>query len=463
MEERSVSKNPPLEPEETSDGETRATPDKRVRYQSLRGMRDILPEDTSYYQTVEQSFWGVAARHGFAEIRTPVLEPAELYTRSVGESSDIVHKEMYTFGDRSGNHVALRPEGTAGVTRAYLEHGFSSRPQPVKLSYLQNHYRYERPQAGRYREHRQFGLEIFGSTDPALDAQIILATWQAYQELKLPEIIVQLNSIGDVASKKAIRKTIVDHVRPHQNKLSEDAQRQLGQNPLRILDSKDPAMQELIEGIPPLIDKLTNEDREHFTAVLEYLEQAGVPYELNPRLVRGLDYYTHTVFEFWGTDGGNASLGSGGRYDHLVETLGGPHVPGVGIGVGIDRVVEYLKRQKGSAKAPFGSTPQVFVIQLGDVARKISFALVDQLTQEGISVTSALGKDSISSQLKMANKFGVPLALIIGQKEAMDRSIIIRDMSSGMQDTVPIDEVAAELKRRIPSPVTSSKVADSSK
>ncbi len=442
---------PPDQPTEAGDTAGKS----RQRYQSLRGMRDILPEDTAYYQLVERTFWTVASQHGFAEIRTPVLEPAELFTRSVGESSDIVHKEMYAFDDRSGNTVALRPEGTAGVARAYLEHGMGSRPQPVKLSYLQNHYRYERPQAGRYREHRQFGMEIFGSADPALDAEIILATWQAYQALGLPDIAVQLNSIGDATSKRAIRKTIVEHLSPHRAKLSADAKRQLTENPLRILDSKDPAMQPLIEGIPPLIDKLTTEDRDHFTTVLEYLEQADVPYELNPRLVRGLDYYTRTVFEFWGSAGGNASLGSGGRYDHLVETLGGPQVPGVGIGVGVDRVVEYLKQSKGASKIPLDSSPQVFVVQLGDSAKKISFGLLDQLTREGISVTSALGKDSISAQLKMANKFGVPLALIVGQKEAMDRSIIIRDMSSGMQDTVPVDEVAAELKRRIPSPVTS--------
>lgn len=423
------------------------------RFQALRGMRDILPEDAVWYRKVEDAFWQTARRHGFEEIRTPVLEPTELYSRTVGESSDIVHREMYAFTDRSDNPVALRPEGTAGVARAYVQHGFSSRPQPVKVAYLQSMYRYERPQAGRYREHEQFGLEVFGSADPSVDAQVILTAWQAYRSLGLEDLTVQINSIGEEKSKQAIRKLIVTTLRPHQDRLSDDAKRQLEDNPLRVLDSKDPGTLELVEQIPPLIDQLTDDDREHFTAVLEYLDQVGIPYELNPRLVRGLDYYTRTVWEFWGAAGGDVAIGSGGRYDKLVQAIGGPATPAVGMGNGIDRIVDLLKADGGPVQDP----PQVFVIQLGEVAKKIAFALVDQLTRAGISVTSAQGKESIRAQLKHADKLGVPIALIVGQKEAMEGSIIIRDMASGTQETVTIKGAVEAVKDRIPSEVKTSR------
>ncbi len=440
-----------------SDPAAPAEPEKKTRYQSLRGMRDILPEDAAYYRQVENAFLEISALHGFQEIRTPVVETSELYTRTVGESSDIVHKELYTFQDRSEHTISLRPEGTAGIARAYIQHGMASLPQPVKLCYVANMYRYERPQAGRYREHEQFGLEVFGSADPALDAQIMLIAWQAYERLGLRDVSVQINSIGEEASRQKIRSVIVKALEPVRDRLSEDARRQLTQNPLRVLDSKDPAMQEYLEAIPPLIDQLTDEDRDHFSMVLEYLDQAGVPYELNPRLVRGLDYYTRTVFEFWTAEGGQTAIGSGGRYDRLVEHISGPKVPGVGMGNGVDRIVDILKKQRAASPS---EPPQVFVVQLGDVAKKLSFELMDRLTRSGMSVTSALGKDSIRSQLKLADKHSVPLALIIGQKEAMDGSIIIRDMVSGMQETVTVDRVLGALQRRLPKTLTPGSPTD---
>lgn len=431
------------------------------RFQTLRGMRDILPAEAACYSAVEQAFWNVARRHGFQEIRTPVLEATDLFARTIGETSDIVHKEMYTFQDRSENSVTLRPESTASVARAYVEHGMGSLPQPVRLAYVARHYRYERPQAGRWREHEQFGMEVFGSADPAIDAQIILTSWQALEKLGLTPMTVQVNSIGEEASKKAIRKIIVDTLRPMADKLSSEVQRQLKENPLRILDSKDPATREQIAKIPPLIDQLTPEDRDHFTAVLEYLDQVEIAYELNPRLVRGLDYYTRTVFEFWGPLGGQVALCAGGRYDRLVEHLGGQSTPGVGVGVGIDRIVDALRQKQGK---DFALPPsQIFVVQLGDVAKQISFGLVDQLTREGMSVTSALGKDNIRAQLRQADKLGVQLALILGQKEAMDRSIIIRDMASGMQETVLIKDVVREVQNRLPSLVTKATAAPKSR
>jgi histidyl-tRNA synthetase len=440
--------------DDPSGAEDRESADKTQtnRFQSLRGMRDILPEDAAQFRLVEDTLWRTARRHGFQEIRTPVLESTDLFTRTVGQGTDIVHQEMYTFADRSGHSVTLRPEGTAPAARAYLEHGLTSQPQPVKLAYLANMYRYERPQAGRYREHSQFGLEAFGSADPALDAHIILVVWQALEALGLKDVTVHLNSIGGDKSKQAIRQVVLDTLTPVRDQLSEDAQRQLQDNPLRVLDSKEPATITQIEKVPPLIDQLTKDDRDHFTAVLELLDQAGVAYELNPRLVRGLDYYTRTVFEIWGPDGGQAALSAGGRYDKLVETLGGPPTPAVGTGCGVNRIVDLLKDQGGEAST---KSPQLLVVQLGDSAKQIAFDLVDQLTRAGVSATAAIGKDGIRAQLKQADKLGVALSLIIGQKEAMEKSIIIRDMTSGMQDTVPLKDVVKEVQARLPSEVKS--------
>lgn len=421
-----------------------------TKFQSLRGMRDILPEDAALYRQVENAFWQVADSHGFGEIRTPVLEPAELYTRTVGEGSDIVHREMYTFADRSENQVSLRPEGTAGVARAYVQHGFASRPQPIKLAYVESMYRYERPQAGRYREHEQFGLEVFGAADASVDAQVILAAYQAYQALGIDDVVVQINSIGEDESKQAIRDAVMRTVSPHRSRLSEDAQRQLDENPLRLLDNKDPHVQEITANVPPVIDQLTTPDREHFTAVLEYLDEVGVPYELNPRLVRGLDYYTRTVWEFWSAAGGQAATSAGGRYDKLIEQVGGKPTPAVGMGNGVDRIVELLKSKAPSAEK---EKPEIFMVQLGDAAKKLSFGLIGELTTAGLGVTSASGKESIRAQLKHADKLGASMALIIGQKEAMEGSIIIRDMASGMQETVEIKDALKEIKHRIPSAV----------
>lgn len=421
------------------------------QFQALRGMRDILPDDAAVYRKVENELWKTSAKHGFQEIRTPVLESAELFTRTVGEGTDIVHKEMYSFHDRSDNVVTLRPEGTAPAARAYLQHGLTSRPQPVKLAYVANMYRYERPQAGRFREHEQFGLEMFGSADPASDAHVITVAWQGLETLGLKDLTVQINSIGEADSKERIRNAVVAALTPVKDTLSEDAQRQLEENPFRILDSKDPDTQKLLETIPPLIDELTDEDRQHFTSVLEFLDQAGVRYELNPRLVRGLDYYTRTVFEIWGAAGGQSALVAGGRYDGLVETIGGPKTPAVGCGLGVDRIVESLKESGHEAEA---TPPKVLVVQLGEEAKQIAFDLVDQLTREDISAMAATGKEGLRSQLKQADKLGVALALILGQKEVLEKSIIIRDMTSGMQETVPLKETVTEVKRRLPSDVS---------
>lgn len=427
------------------------------QFQSLRGMRDILPEDAAIYRRVENAFWEVAARHGFQEIRTPVLEPTDLFVRTVGEESDIVGKEMYTFLDRSDHSVTLRPEGTAAVARAYLQHGLTSQPQPVKLAYVANMYRYERPQAGRFREHEQFGLESFGSGDPAGDAHVIQAVWQVFEQLGLSDVTVQVNSVGGDESRQAMRQLIVDTLAPVREELSDDAKRQLAENPLRVLDSKDPDMQPFLERIPPLVDQLVSADREHLMTVLEFLEGAGIAYELNPHLVRGLDYYTGTVFEFWGSEGGQSTLAAGGRYDHLVEDLGGPSTPAVGIGCGVDRIVKLLKAS-GAAEAESRAL-QILVVQLGDEAKQIAFDLVGQLTHAGISATTGSGKEGIRSQLKHADKLGVPMALIIGQKEALEKSLIIRDMVSGMQETVPLAGALEEIQTRLPGEVRTERPA----
>jgi histidyl-tRNA synthetase len=420
-------------------------------------MHDILPEDAPYFRLVEDAFWRVAKLHHFGEVRTPVLEDAELFTRSVGEGTDIIHKEMYTLKDRSDNDLALRPEMTASVARSYLEHGMASQVQPVRLAYVANNYRYERPQSGRYREFGQFGMEVFGSPEACVDAEVIAAAWQIFEELGLGGLSVQIGSLGGEESRAAMRSAVTRTLRGHVSKLSDDVQRQYRENPLRILDTKDPEVLAVLEEVPPLIDQLTDSDRRHLEEVLEFLDSVGIRYELNPRLVRGFDYYTQTVFEFWGEAGGQVALGGGGRYDGLVAELGGPSVPAIGMAAGIERIVALLKEKHG--KQPLIERPDVFIVQLGNEAKRIGFDLSYRLTASGIRSTSAPDKDSIRSQLKVADKVSASVAVIIGQKEAIDASAILRDMDSGMQETVPLADVVERISKRLPGAVkTTSKL-----
>ncbi len=416
----------------------------------LRGFRDILPEEQSRWQRVRDTVRSMAEAYSFDRIDTPILERSDLFVRTVGKQTDIVEKEMYTFLDLSEEHVALRPEATASVARAYINHGMMNLPQPVKLWYEGPMFRHERPQAGRYRQFHQVGFEVIGSHEAIMDAQLIMIVSQIMKDMGIPTT-VQINSIGTPATRQAYLTELVSYFRPHRSKLSEDDKRRLQKNPLRILDSKDAAVQELLPGAPQIVDWLDDESKNHFMKVLEFLDEVGVTYVLNSSLVRGLDYYTHTVFEIWeaGDVGERAqnALAAGGRYDGLLEALSGRPAPACGFGIGMERVVRALaERNLPGTSRP---KPQVFFTQLGDAARRVGLKLFEQFRQGGIPVAEAFGKNALKSQLEIANKLGVPYTLILGQKEVLDGTVIIRDMESGAQEIADREKIVSIMKKKL--------------
>lgn len=384
---------------------------------------------------------------GFGKIVTPTFEDTNLFSRSVGETTDIVGKEMYTFKDRGGNLVTLRPEGTAGVVRAYIEHGMHKEPQPVKLFYFGPMFRYDRPQAGRFREFYQAGAELFGELDPTTDAQMIAVMVKFYEKLGVKDLKVRVNSIGDSRSRTKINKALIDFLSAHRRKLCNDCKTRLTKNPLRALDCKERGCQAILdEAGSVLLDSLTPDSRNFFTKVLEYLDDMGVHYELTPRLVRGLDYYTHTVFEVVSRDDSNA-LGGGGRYDGLVKMLGGPDIPAVGFAVGIERTIEMLKKQ--GVKIPEPAMSDIFVAQLGDEAKKKAIKVITQVQDAGLRVAHALGRESIKGQLRVADRLKTKLAIIVGEREVHDGSVIIRDLSDSTQESVLDRNMLKAIQRKL--------------
>ena len=417
--------------------------------QTPRGTRDILPEDHKLFDFVQSVFELVVKSAGFGKITTPVFENTNLFIRGVGKNTDIVEKEMYTFLDKSDNSVTLRPEGTAPIARAYLQDGMQSWPQPVKLYYFEPMYRYDRPQAGRYREFWQFGFEIIGDKNPIADAIVITAAYRIYEKLGLgDDISLQLNSIGCSVCRPKYLKALMKYYRDNEKSLCGDCRRRLVGNPLRLLDCKVLKCHALVEDAPQIVNSLCDECHDHFKEILEYLDGIGLVYEINPRLVRGLDYYSKTVFEFWDNkDGAQNALGGGGRYDGLIEVLGGKSTPALGFAGGVDRVVDRIKIVNHDKKIE--DKCDVFVAQLGSIALKKSFVLLNQLWSNNIDAQGCLDKGSISEQLKAANRFGAVLTLIIGQKEAFNDTVIIKDMQSGSQEVYPEDKVIGEIRRRL--------------
>lgn len=416
-------------------------------FQSVRGMNDILPDEQVSFQHVAGTFNSLAAQAGFGRIETPVLEDTGVFKRAVGEATDIVEKEMYTFEDRSGNSVTMRPEGTAGVARAYIEHGMASWPQPVKLYYVSAMFRYERPQAGRTRQHTQVGLEIFGEGQPSADAQVITLANRLYRKLGLLGVSLQINSIGDKNCRPKYLKELKGYLKDHQSKLCEQCQARAEKNPMRVLDCKEEKCQPLIAEAPQTLNFLCKACHQHFTGVLEYLDDLEVPYELNHRLVRGLDYYTRTVFEFYGgRAGAQSTIGAGGRYDELVEQLGGKATPAVGFASSLERIT--LEMKENALEAPPPQDVKVYVASLGEPARLASFRLIEQLLDGGVGAAGAVDKNGIQAQLGRADRLGTPWAIIIGQKEVFDKTVILRDMTSGAQEMIPLEKIVAELQKR---------------
>lgn len=420
--------------------------------ESLRGFRDVLADEQAAWEKIESLARSMTQAYGFGRIRMPVLEQTSLFERSVGKETDIVEKEMFTFVDQGGVKMTLRPEGTAQVARAYIEHGMVNQSQPVKLWYFEPFFRHERPQAGRYRQFYQWGIEAIGSDDPVVDAQIILMTQRFCRDLGL-DVIVQINSLGTPTSRKEYIAELVKYFKQHKKALSETDLKRLTKNPLRLLDSKEPGMEELKANAPQIFDYLDEASKQHFMKVLEYLDETEVPYALNPCLVRGLDYYTKTTFEIVlnsasTPDLEGLALGGGGRYDGLIPMLGGrENTSAMGAAMGVERLV--LAMKAANVMPPRREKIDVFFCQLGEGARRKGLAVYEKFREGGIMVGEAFGKGTLKAQLEIADKLKAPVAVILGQKEVLDGTIIIRDMESGAQEIVDVEKVVGIIAKRL--------------
>ena len=426
---------------------------------SLRGFRDLLPADAKAWEHVRQTALTLAGGYGFTVVDPPVLEESALFIRAAGRHSDIVTKEMFSFTDSGGENVTLRPEFTPGVVRLYLEHGLNSQPQPVKLAYFGSAFRRERPQHGRFRQFSQFGVEVIGSASAVLDAQLVALFSRLCDTLKLSPVSIQINSLGCPSCRAEFRTELVNYYKPKRRHLCEDCRKRLVRNPLRILDCKQATCQALLAGAPQLLDWVDEVCKKHFMSVLEYLDGMEIPYVLNPYLVRGLDYYSRTVFEVWPTSdaaGSTAALGGGGRYDDLVSQLGGPPTPAAGWALGVDRLVQRLKEL--NALPPAVVAPQVFVAQIGEQAKVKALKLFEQLRQQGFNVAENFSKDSLKAQLEQANKLGSRYTVIIGQKEVLDSTVLVRDMDGGVQEIIGYDRVVADLTKKLSSVSTATAI-----
>lgn len=420
--------------------------------QTLRGMKDVLPADQKYWVLVRRKAEELADVYGFQRIDTPIVEETALFTRGIGKGTDVVEKEMFTFLDQGEVSVTLRPEHTASVARAFINHGMWNLPQPIRLFDWGPVFRHERPQAGRFRQFTQGGMELFGDRHPVIDAHLIHVAWSLFKEIGL-DAIVQVNSIGDAASREIYKEKLIAHYRTKRSQICENCKKRLQKNPLRVLDCKEEGCIAVRAEAPQIVDHLNEESKNHFVRVLEYLDELQVPYQLNPYLVRGLDYYTHTVFEVVGTDDEGAAqsaLAAGGRYDGLIETLGGPATPAVGFGWGVERII--LKLKEKNTPVPEIPGADVYLAQLGEPARRRMLALFGQLRAEGVRVAENFSRDALKSQLEIANRLGVRYTLILGQKEVLDGTILIRDMDSGIQEIVDFKKVVAELKKKLAQP-----------
>lgn len=416
-------------------------------YQAPRGTLDILPREQGYWSYITHKAVAISELYGYQRIDTPTFEDARLFVRSIGEETDIVEKEMYTLEDRSGDKLTLRPEGTASVCRAYVEHGMHTLPQPVRLYYMAAIFRYDRPQAGRYRQHHQFGVEALGDNAPALDAEVIDIAWQFYVNLGLRRLSLYLNSIGCNICRPAYLDSLRAYYSQHRKSLCPDCRRRLLRNPLRLLDCKRSSCIPLTEQAPRSIDYLCDECAQHFDQLRRYLNLLNLPFVINHRLVRGLDYYTKTVFEIApeGEMAAQATIGAGGRYDDLIEQLSGRPTPAIGFATGIERLVLNLKKQKVAVPVP--PSPAVFIAYLGQEAKDEALKLASLLRKSGHGVTLTLGDRSLKAQLKQANSTGARHAVIIGEDEVRGGTVLLRDMDKGEQETIPLDKVTEVLSR----------------
>ena len=412
---------------------------------SIRGMNDILPEVTPYWQAVESALKKVLTNYGYQEIRFPIVEKTELFCRSIGEVTDIVEKEMYTFADRNGDMLTLRPEGTAGCVRAAMQNGMLNQTQ--RLWYMGPMFRHERPQKGRYRQFHQVGVEAYGFNGPDIDAEMILMTARLWKVLGLNGASLQINSLGSTEARLAYRDVLVAYFEQHQDELDEDSQRRLHSNPLRILDSKNPAMQALNDAAPKLIDHLDDESKQEFAILCQTLDNAGLAYEINPRLVRGLDYYGKTVFE-WVTDqlGSQGTICAGGRYDGLVAQLGGKGATAIGFAIGIERLISLLEATDALPKI---ESVDVYLVAVGEAAASHSLLLAEQLRDQlpDLKLITHCGGGSFKNQFKRADRSGARWTFILGDDEIEQKVVGVKTMETGEQETIAWNALADYLQQ----------------
>jgi len=416
-----------------------------MKFQAPRGTQDILPDASAGWQALEERARLVSERHGYREVRTPIFEATELFLRGVGETTDIVTKEMYTFADRKGRSLTLRPEGTAGVMRALVEHGLAQAGRIHRLWYVGPMFRYDRPQAGRFRQFHQWGAECVGTESPNADVEIVLLLVDYLASFGLGNTKVLLNSVGHPGCRPAYAEKLRAYLAPHFESLCPDCKVRFEKNPLRILDCKVPHDQEVAKGIPPILDSLCDECRTHFDGVRAGLDAVGVPYELDPHLVRGLDYYTKTAFEVHDlARGAQSALGGGGRYDGLIQDVGGPLVPGVGFSAGLERILAALEEQ---GKAPARAEDIVFVARMGGPSVDAEAArLVRELRKSFAATMDYENGRSLGAQLKQADKLGATRAILLGEDELAQGEVTLKDLRSGTQERLPRAELLTRLE-----------------
>jgi histidyl-tRNA synthetase len=416
-----------------------------TQFQAPRGTQDILPEDAPYWTYVEAETRRQAHLANYGEIRTPTFEYTAVFMKGVGDATDVVEHEMYTFLDKGGESLTLRPEATAAIVRAYLQGGMSSRPQPVKLFTLLTAFRHAAPQRGRFREFNQIDFEVIGEADPMVDAELVALQWRLYTALGLRDLSLEVNSIGDRVCRPDYIAKLADYFRANISGLCEDCRRRLEINPLRLLDEKKPECQAVLNGAPHSADNLCGPCLEHYRGWLGYLDAAHIPYTVNPRLVRGLDYYTRSVWEILPqVAGAQSALGGGGRYDGLAEVLGGRATPGVGWAGGIERIILELKDQQ--APVPPADRPCVYFAYQTDAGKRQAFQLAERLRAAGMSADVAFGDRKLGKQLGSADRTGAQLAVILGEDELANHSITLKDLRTGEQKTIPEDGLLAELR-----------------
>ena len=405
---------------------------------AIKGTKDVLPKDVHKNQYIEATALDIASKFGYKEIRTPVFEHTELFQRGVGDTTDVVQKEMYTFDDKGGRSITLRPEGTAGAVRSYLENGLCNEALPQKVCYLISCYRYEKPQAGRLREFHQFGVECFGSASPLADAEIIALAKSLFDTLGVKDLSLEINSIGCPPCRAEYHKALKEYFSSRKDELCNTCKSRLDRNPMRILDCKSPICHEIAEGAPVVIDYLCDECKEHFENVQKYLKAQNIEYTINPQIVRGLDYYTKTVFEFVSNSiGAQGTVCGGGRYDGLVEELGGQHTPSLGFAMGIERLMLLMEAQ--GCEFPEAEKPDLFIVALGEKATLKAVEIAKDMREEGFSALLDLNQRSVRAQMKYADKLGAKFNVVIGDNEVEAKTAKLKNMQTGEETEINLD------------------------